>query len=83
MNFEHFENKYFHISEGNMNIEVSVTSNHVVYGNKIITCESKKLASKFLNELFTQMKNTYDAKKMSKKQAREFINEVLDRVFTK
>ena len=81
MNFELYKNKCFHISEGNMNKEVLVTSNHLVYGSKTLTFESKKLASKFLNELFTSIKNAYDAEKMNKKQAREFVNEVLNRVF--
>ena len=81
MNFELYKNKYFHISEGNMNKEVFVTSNNLVYGPKTLAFESKKLASKFLNELFTQIKNAYDAEKMNKKQAREFVNEVLNRVF--
>lgn len=81
MNFELYKNKYFHISEGNMNIEVDVNGNHLVYGPKTLTFESKKLASKFLNELFTQIKNAYDVEKMNKKQAREFVLEVLGRVF--
>ena len=81
MNFELYKNKCFHISEGNMNKEVFVTSNNLVYGSKTLTFESKKLASKFLNELFNSIKNAYDAEKMNKKQAREFVNEVLNRVF--
>ena len=81
MNFELCKNKYFHVSEGNMNLEVSVTGNHLVYLSKTLTFESKKEASKFLNELFTQIKNAYDVEKMNKKQAREFVCEVLSRVF--
>lgn len=81
MNFELYKNKCFHISEGNMNNEVYVASNNLVYGSKTLTFESKKLASKFLNELFNSIKNAYDAEKMNKKQAREFVCEVLNRVF--
>ena len=81
MNFDLCKNKYFHIAEGNMNIEVDVTSNNLVYGSKTLTFESKKLASKFLNELFNSIKNAYEAEKMNKKDAREFVCEVLNRVF--
>lgn len=83
MNFDLCKNKYFHISEGNMNKEVYVSSNHLVYGSKTLTFESKKVASKFLNELFTSIKNAYVVEKMNKKQATEFVNEVLSRVFVK
>ena len=80
MNFELCQNKYFRVSEGNMNLEVNVTGNHLVYGLKTLAFESKKEASNFLNLLFTSMKNAYD-EKMSKKKAREFVSDMLDGVF--
>ena len=80
MNFDLCKNKYFHISEGNMNLEVYVTSNHLVYGLKTLTFASKKEASNFLNLLFTNMKNAYD-EKMSKKKARKLVSDMLDGVF--
>lgn len=83
MNFKLYKNKYFHISEGNMNIEVSVTGNHLAYGSKMLTFKSKKLAGKFMDELFNGIKNAYEAEKMNKKDAREFVCEVLNRVFVK
>lgn len=81
MNFDLCKNKYFHIAEGNMNIEVDVHGKYLVYGLKTLAFESKKLASKFLNELFNSIKNAYEAEKMNKKDAREFVCEVLNRVF--
>lgn len=56
MNFELCKNKYFHISEGNMNIEVYVTSNHLVYGGEVITYVTKKGAQNDLNSIFEEVK---------------------------
>lgn len=80
MNFELYKNKCFHISEGNMNIEVDVHGKYLVYGLKSLAFESKKEASNFLNSLFTNMKNAYD-EKMSKKKARELVCGMLDGIF--
>lgn len=55
MNFELCKNKYFHISEGNMNIEVYVHSNFIECGHVIKVCESKKVAQEILNKLYVAL----------------------------
>lgn len=67
MKFELCQNKYFHISEGNMNIEVSVSGNHLVYGLKIKTFENKKAAKNKLHELYNIFEQFKDSKFFTKK----------------
>lgn len=80
MNFKLCKNKYFHISEGNMNIEVSVSGNHLVYGSKTRMFGSKKEASSFLNFWFTHVKNNY-AEKVCGKNGREWVNDMIESIF--
>ena len=56
MNFELCKNKYFHISEGNINIEVSVSGYHLIYGREVITYVTKKGAQNDLNSIFEEVK---------------------------
>ena len=80
MKFELCQNKYFHISEGNMNIEVSVSGNNLVYGSKTRMFGSKKEAANFLNFWFMHTKNNY-AEKVSGKKGREWVIGMIESIF--
>ena len=80
MNFDLCKNKYFHISEGNMNIEVSVTGNNLVYGSKTRKFYTKKEASHFLNFWFKHIKNNY-AKNVCGKNGREWVVGMVESIF--
>lgn len=80
MNFELCKNKYFHISEGNMNIEVSVTGNNLVYGSKVRKFDTKKEAGHFLNFWFKHIKNNY-AEKVCGKNGSEWVTSMVESIF--
>lgn len=78
MNFEFCKNKYFHISEGNMNIEVSVRSNFIECGHVIKVCESKKTAQEILNKLYAAL---YDYKEfLTRKNIDDMIIKLSNKV---
>lgn len=64
MKFELCKNKYFHISEGNMNIEVSASGNHLIYGGEVITYITKKSAQNDLNSIFEEVKTKANRKEV-------------------
>lgn len=70
MNFELCKNKYFHISEGNMNIEVYVTTNHVVYCGNVITYINKAAAQSDLHSIFEEAKT-----KTSRKEVLDYLQQ--------
>ena len=80
MNFDLCKNKYFHISEGNMNIEVSVTGNNLVYGSKTRKFDTKKEAGHFLNFWFKHIKNNY-AENVCGKNGREWVVSMVESIF--
>lgn len=80
MKFELCKNKYFHISEGNMNIEISVSGNHLVYGSKTRMFGTKKEACHFLNFWFAYTKSNY-AEEVCGKPGREWVMSMMDSIF--
>lgn len=80
MKFELCPNKYFHISEGNVNIEVSVSGNHLVYGSKTRMFRTKKEASHFLNFWFMHTKSNY-AEIVCGKDGREWVKGMVEGIF--